>query len=460
MGVRCSGAKILGEQVGPVPGNTARRRRGRGALTGSRSSGVTRTRGLLLAVVFASSALAIVATPASRADSVERLRASNWVGAWAAAPMNANYPAAINQSFRMILHPTIGGKAVRVRFSNAYGETPLELSSVSIARRTSGPAIDPDTSTAVRFHRRRTVLIPPHGSVVSDPVRLDFAFGDDLAVSFHTPRVVPQVTGHGIVGTGLVTNYATSPNAGDTTADAEGASFSQAVNFSYLVSGLDAYVPGALGTIVAFGDSITTGTYSTVDGNDSYPEMLARRLQRAGIKIGVLNAGIPGNTLLPCFNEAVMGDAGIDRFDRDVLAAPNLRAVILKEGGNDLRFCRVDGEEVAAGLQSLVDRSRAAGVSVVVGSYVPRVSKTVAFEVNQAPDALGDDQRQALNSWIRAHAEDFDGLVDFDAALRDPQTRNYLAATYDSGDGVHPNAAGYAVMADVIPLRMLVRLAR
>jgi lysophospholipase L1-like esterase len=363
------------------------------------------------------------------------------------------------QSFRMIVRPTIAGEAVRFRFSNAYGETALTLASVRVARRTTGAAIAPDTARRVTFSGRAEVVVPPHGVAVSDPVSVDHRFGDDLAVSFFVPTLAAQVTGHGAPN-GFVTSYGTAPGSGDVTADATGGAFNQTTTSVYFLAGLDAYVPGALGTVVAFGDSITAGSNSTVDGHDTYPEVLARRLHAAGIKAGVVNQGIPGNTLLPCPTEALFGDAGIDRFDRDVLAVPNVRAVIIKEGGNDLRFCPTTGADLASALQSLVERSRARGIRAVVGTYVPRVSRTVVFGTNDVPDQAGDEHRQVLNAWIRQHTALFDGMVDFDATVRDPANPNHLRPDFDSGDGVHPNGKGYTAMAEGISLEVLKQLLR
>ena len=401
----------------------------------------------------------LVGAPATQAAAPQRSPEAKWVGAWGAAPTNANYAPVAMQSFRMIVRPTIAGEAIRLRFSNAYGETPLELASVQVARRTVGAAVALGSSRPATFSGKRNVTIPPHGVAISDPVTVDYRFGDDLAVSFFVPDLTTQVTGHGAVN-GLVTSYSTPAGSGDLTNDATGSAFSQTTTLVYFLAELDAYVPGALGTVVTFGDSITDGSYSTVDGHDTYPEVLARRLHDAGIKAGVLNQGIPGNTLLPCQSEAAFGDAGIDRFDRDVLAIPNVRAVIIKEGGNDFRFCSTTAVDIEQALQSLVDRSRAVGIAAVVGTYVPRVSRTVVAGTNDAPDEAGDDHRQELNTWIRSHWTLFDGMIDFDATVRDPANPNRLRPDFDSGDGVHPNGLGYTAMAEDISLEALKRLLR
>jgi lysophospholipase L1-like esterase len=419
----------------------------------------THPRRTLVGVALAACIALLVGAPTTQATGPQEAAQTKWVGAWGAAPTNANYPPAVMQSFRMIVRPTIAGEAIRLRFSNAYGETPLKVASVRVARRTTGAAVAPDTARRVTFSGRSDVTVPPHGLAVSDSVAVDHRFGDDLAVSFFIPALAAQVTGHGAPN-GFVTSYATAPGAGDQAGDASGRAFSQTTTSVYFLAGMDAFVPGALGTVVTFGDSITAGSYSTVDGHDTYPEVLARRLHAAGMKVGVVNQGIPGNTLLPCPTEAVFGDAGVDRFDRDVLAVPNVRAVIIKEGGNDLRFCPTTAADLAGALQSLVERSRVRGIAAVVGTYVPRVSRTVVVATNDVPDQAGDDQRQALNTWIRQHSMLFDGMIDFDAIVRDPASPNRMRPAFNSGDGVHPNGLGYTAMAEGISLDALRHLLR
>ena len=416
-----------------------------------------RRRLLALSLVVAACSAGWLFAPTSKAVLHFDDASSNWVGAWAAAPTNANYPPASSQSFRMIVRPAIGGEAVRLRFSNAYGELPLNLASVVIAKRTEGAAVDAATTTRVTFGGRADTSIAPGGVSVSDTVRFRYRYGEDLAITFFVENQVTQVTGHGLV-TGLVTSFTSPPESGDATDDTTGEAFTQSTTLTYFLAGLDAYVPGALGTVVAFGDSITDGSYSTLDGHDSYPELLAARLQREGLKVGVVSQGIPGNTLLPCPTELAAGDAGVDRFDRDVLTVPNVRVVIIKEGGNDLRGCPVTAPDVQRGLQNLADRSRGAGIASVLGTYVPRVSRTVVAATDAVPDEAGDDQRQALNTWLRERSGTFDGFIDFDAVIRDPQDPNRQRAEFDSGDGVHPNARGYRAMAESIPLDLLRRL--
>jgi lysophospholipase L1-like esterase len=374
------------------------------------------------------------------------LRSPNWVGAWGISPENANFPAADNQTFRMIVHPTVGGDAIRIRLSNAFGDQPVTLTSATIARRTTGAAIDPATKTRLTFsgNRRRTVTIRAHDMAISDPVPFSYRYGDDLAVTFYSPGSVPHVTGHGH-GAQTVTSYDTGPGRGDHTADVTGGSFLQSTANRYFLMGLDAYVPGAQGTVIAFGDSITDGMLSDRDRYNDYPNRLAARFNAAGYRVGVVNAGISGNTVLPCPPAASNGDPAVQRFDRDVLqyqAYGNVRAVIIEEGGNDLRACPATPADVAAGLGVIVQRAHGHGVPVFLGTYIPRVT--------------ADDRRVALNDWIRSQANAVEGIVDFDAALRDPADLGRQSPSTGTADDVHPGPAGYQMMADLVPLDAVV----
>jgi lysophospholipase L1-like esterase len=220
--------------------------------------------------------------------------------------------------------------------------------------------------------------------------------------------------------------------------------------------GLDAYVPGAGGTVIAFGDSITDGAASDVDGYNDWPSLLAERFNAMGMRLGVVNDGIAGNAVRPC-SGTTLGEPALERFDRDVLQHPHVRAIIIMEGGNDLRNCGVSPAHVAAGLDNLVVRAQAAGIRVLLGTYVPRVSRVNVVNANLMPDALGDDERQALNGWIRGQWSRVDALVDFDEALRDPNRPGSLDPSCGSRDGIHPGPPGNRMMADLIPVEVLAR---
>jgi lysophospholipase L1-like esterase len=205
------------------------------------------------------------------------------------------------------------------------------------------------------------------------------------------------------------------------------------------------------GAVVALGDSITDGRGSIPDANNRWPDDLARRL--APLRIGVLNMGIGGNRVLL----DGLGPNAMARFDRDVLAQPGARWLILLEGINDLgvltRDAPVTAQEHAAlvarlvaGYRQLVTRAHARGLKVMGGTLTPWGGSTYYH-----PDALNEADRQAVNAWIRGK-DHFDGVADFDARLRDPAAPGQLLPLYDCGDHLHPSPTGYQAMADLVPL--------
>jgi lysophospholipase L1-like esterase len=374
-----------------------------------------------------------------------------WSGVWASAPSGASYPPVANQSFRTIVHPSIGGRAVRITLSNEYGNAPVTFDAVSVALRGRGAEVRSATARPVTFGGAARVVVPAGATAFSDAATLEFGFGDDLAVSYHVPQVGAQVTGSGVTAFDK-TGYATLPGAGDRTGDSSGAAFAMTNTWVPFLARVDADSPGTSGTVVALGDSITEGTLSAPDTNTDYPARLAARMRAAGIPLSVVNAGIGGNTVLPCGSvEPLFGRSALDRFARDVQAVPNVRTVLINEGGNDIRYCGRTAADIIAGLHQLIDTAHTAGLKVPLGTYIPRVSRTV-LGADALPDSLGDDQRQAPNAWIRSRTDVT--VVDFDRALVDATGTRQRPET-GTLDSVHPGAAGYDMMAATVPLDAL-----
>ena len=417
-------------------------------------------RGVALRIVVATAVMCLAligvrAVAVPEGSSFRKPRSPNWVATWAVPPERITLPSAADRSFRMIVHPTTGGAAVRIRLSNAFGVAPVTLTSVSVARRTAGAAIDADMRTPLTFLGDSSVTIPVHGMAVSDAVPFHFAYGHDLAVSFYVTDISDPVTGHDVQAAG-VTSYLSPSGGGDVTGDLSGNAFTETTSAKLYLMGVDAFVPRAQGTVVAFGDSITDGFGSTIDQYNTWPDVLAQRLHASGRRMGVVNAGISGNTVTPCYPAAPdLGDPAVARFDRDVLQFPNVRAVIIMEGGNDLRMCEAKtAADVIAGLQDLVTRAHAAGIKVLLGTYIPHVDRAGA-----APEAVqansGDTDRQRVNDWIRAQAGIVDAVVDFDRALRDANDPSRQDPRSGGTDGVHAGPPGLRIMGQLIPLTVL-----
>jgi len=395
-----------------------------------------------------------------------------WVGAWSAAPYGP-YPLgplsdllpvplppelplppvpsllpgnqAVDQSFRMVVRPTLGGERLRLRLSNLVGDRPLRIGPVRVARRLAGPALVPGSDRPVLFGGRAEVLIEPGAEAVSDAVDFAYAVGTDLAVSFQVIGESGPITWHAV---SFALNYVGLPYLGDSTADPAGLSFPQPTLGWFFLSGIDVLAPQSPGAIVAIGDSITDGAYSVPETHTRWTDWFAARLRAAGVGMAVLNQGINSNTVTRA-RDGFAGPAAVDRFDRDVLGRDGVRAVVIFEGTNDLAS-GVPAEEIHAAIRQLARRARDAGLCVVVGTIPPRMDVALGWE----PGSM-EPQRQRLNELIRADGS-FDALADFEAALSLPGMPSLPNPALYFPDLLHPNSVGFAALAEAVPLEALV----
>ena len=387
---------------------------------------------------------------------------SSWVGTWSASPesLSTYMPLSFNgQTLRQVVHTSIGGKAVRLRLSNAFGEKPIEIGAVSVALRTFGAAIDPESSRQLTFSGNPSIVIPKGALVLSDPVELTVSALEDLVVSIYLPGDTGLATAHAVA---RQTNYLSSA-PGDFTESVDGTEFDQELPLWCFISGVEVVAHKKATAIVALGDSITDGYCNPAldpvnclpDKNSRWPDVLARRLQAKHYAMGVVNAGISGNRLL---HEGVIasiyGQNALARFDRDVLAQSGISHVILLEGINDIGQAGfiggefVSAEDIIAAQQQIIERAHVRGIKVIGCTLTP-------FKGYRAPYYSEENEviRQTVNDWIRSGGE-FDGVVDFDAAVRDPDDPQRLLPIYDSGDHLHPSDAGYEAMGEAIDLRL------
>jgi lysophospholipase L1-like esterase len=409
-------------------------------------------------------ATALLGAGAPAASAVQ-CSTQHWVGSWAASPSNASTSrtSVAHQTIRMIVHPTLGGSQLRIRLSNRHGTGPITLSAVTVGRRAAGAALVAGSVHAVTFDGRRPVTIPAGGEAASDPVDMSITAFEDLAVSVYVDATISRPTEHFIT---RETNYITLGGAGDHTADAGGAAFglkTSGVNSTgwYFLDGVDVLTPSSVGSVVAFGDSLTDGyegldttlteNFTGVGANARYPDYLAQRLAAAGrTELAVLNAGISGNQLLADSDSAAeYGRSGLSRFGADVLAQPGVSAVLILIGINDLgRF--VPPANVIAGLQRLIAQAHARGLRVILGT-IPPTGGTSLSRTGHFYDTTSNISREAVNQWIRSPTG-AESVADFDAALRDPSDPSRLRPVYDSSDHIHPSEAGYQAMADAVDL--------
>jgi lysophospholipase L1-like esterase len=385
-----------------------------------------------------------------------------WVATWAAsaapqladrAQMTSAKLVFDNQTVREIVHISLGGDAVRVRLSNAFGKDEVEIGAARVAIREKGSAIAAGSDRALTFSGRNGVRIPPNGIVVSDPVQVKAASGSDLAISLFLPK---SATGGGVHYSAQQTSYIAS---GNRTSDASLDGAAPLTSWAYL-AGVDVQASGKAATIVAFGDSITDGARSTVDTNRRWPDVLAGRLRgsKHGKQLAVVNAGIGGNRILHDATSNVrFGVNALARFDRDVLAQPGVRYLIILEGINDLGHAgssapeseSVTAEDIIAGITQLAERAHEKGIKVFGATLTP--FEGTPFKGYFTPEK--ETRRKAVNQWIRT-TKALDGFVDFEKAVRDPAHPDRMLPAYDGGDHLHPGDAGYKAMGEAIDLKL------
>jgi lysophospholipase L1-like esterase len=372
----------------------------------------------------------------------------HWVGTWMAAPAEggAKAPSIDNQTLREIVHATIGGDSVRVRISNTFGKQPLPIGAAHIALRGSESGIAGGTDRPLTFSGRSSISIPAGALVLSDPVKLAVPADRDLAVSLFFPLPTPEDTVHPLA---LQTCYVSGP--GDFTAAASIPSATKIETWPFL-TGVDVIASQKTSAIVAFGDSITDGYDSTPDTNRRWPNFLAGRLlqKSKGKAPAVLNAGISGNRVL--HDSGGAGRSALERFDRDVIAQPGVKYVIVLEGINDIGGSNrepVTAADIIAGLQQLADRAHEHGLRIFAGTLTP-------FEGTEYPGYYSpekDKMREAVNDWIRT-SNAFDAVFEFEKAVLDPKQPGRILPVMSGPDNLHPNDAGYKAMAGVIDLSL------
>ncbi|HTW49367.1 MAG TPA: SGNH/GDSL hydrolase family protein [Acidobacteriaceae bacterium] len=398
-----------------------------------------------LACLSALFALTLSAQSAPKATPVP------WVGAWAASPFAGDpwhtIPTLVDSTLREVVHTSLAGKALRVRFTNEFGTGPLHIEAASVALSTGASSIDTASLHALAFSGSASVVIPPGAFALSDPVDLATPAFANLAISFYLP--VQQISDVSVHSSAQQDNYIERGNA----VSAPNLTAPEVVPSWYFVKGVDVEpaFPHAA-AVVAFGDSITDGAYVTENSNHRWPDDLAVRLHSnsATANLSVLDEGIGGNcVLITC-----VGPNALARFDRDVIAAPGVKYVIILESINDIGALhdpnnpdyKLSAEDLEHGLMQLVARAHEHGIKVFGATLTPY--KGAGYYTDK-----GEEIREAVNTWIRTGGA-FDGVIDFDKATRDPANPLVYAPKYDSGDHLHPGDAGYQDMANSIDLSL------
>lgn len=392
-------------------------------------------------------------------------RAATWLGTWGAAPLPptpAAGPFPATASFhdvtvRQVVRLSAAGERLRVRLTNTYGTKPLHIGRATIALADASGAVRAGSIHSLEFAGSSDVVIPPGAPLLSDSVELPVAPLASVSISLYLPEDTGPCTCH---QTGAQTGYVSG--AGDLTAEA---TFPPAQKITYraFISGVEVEAAGSGRSIVILGDSISDGVGSTVDANRRWPDLLAERLAaRSGRTAwGVVNMGISGNRLL---NDG-FGQSALARLDRDVLSVPGAAYVVVFEGINDIGLSyahftgplaegfkslasagKVTADDLVAGYRQIIARAHEKGLKVLGATITP-------YKGAATYSAEGEAVRQAVNTWIRSSGA-FDGVLDFDAALRDPADPGQIAAGLHAGDHLHGSDAGYRTLARSIDLSL------
>ena len=405
-------------------------------------------------------ALVLASLLQAAASGTAAVQPSRWVGTWAASqqlvePRNLPpAPAFTDTTIRQLVRVSIGGRQIRVRFSNAFGNAPLTLHAAHIARpvKVGTSEIHPDTNRQLTFGGRSSVVVPNGAMVVSDALDFELAPQADVAITIYLRGAPTEVTGHPGSRT---TSFFQSGEA----VSARALPTAVRVERWYFLSGIDVVAGPAAAAVAVVGDSITDGRGSTTDGHNRWTDVLARRLlaNQATTEVAVLNQGLGGNRLL----SSGLGPNVLARLDRDVLAQPGVKWLVILAGINDIGArpealahgrTSATATDIIFALTQIIERARTHGILVYGATIMP-------FEGITDIDYFtpeGEADRLRVNQWIRQSGR-FDAVIDFDAVTRDPERPSRLSKAVDIGDHLHPSAAGHRIMGEAVDLNLFKR---
>ncbi|MBM7553321.1 SGNH/GDSL hydrolase family protein [Thalassobacillus pellis] len=372
---------------------------------------------------------------------------TKWVAAWSAS-MQAPFKEGIsqqgfeNKTIRMIVHPHIDGNEMRIQLSNAFSKDPLSIEKVQVAAANEGAETVPGTAKQISFKGDQQVTIPPGEVVYSDPIPFKVKNGENLAVSLFVKDDTGPVTWH---PRSMQTTYISD---GNHVSDTSASSFDKEEEAWFWLGGIDVTTDTSVkGSLVVVGSSIANGNHSTLNANHRWPDYLAKRMnkKKSKVKLSVLNAGISANQLLN--SPPKKGEKTMARLEQDVFTQTGVKGVILHQGLNDIRHHPdIGANKIIEEMKKIIEAAHDEGLKIYGGTLTP-------FKGSGLYTEKGEKTRQEVNEWIRT-SKAFDGVIDFDKALRNPENPARYLPKYDAGDHLHPNDAGYKKMAETIDLSM------
>jgi len=389
-----------------------------------------------------------------------------WIATWATSPQSGTPDPREpllnidNQTVRERVRASIGGSRIRLRFSNEFGSSPLLIGAATVAIPKDVSTIKEESIRNVTFEGRNSIEIPAGAPVLSDPISLQLTPGAEISISIYFPNRLTTPTLHA-----FAFKHAVVSQHGDFTHERkiDPAALSTA---SILVTAVLVPAQPSNRLVVAFGDSISDGDGSTVDADNNYPNNLIRRIAKTsnGSTLAVVNEGIVGNPLLR--DSEIFGVSALARFDRDALVLPGVTHIVLLEGINDIGFvgAKMDGQyladpaetrsaqDIIDAYRQLISRAHARGIKVIGATITPCEGVDIPGYYSDAKETV----RETVNKWIRTGGA-FDGMIDFDAVVRDPDHPTRLLPKFASKDHLHPNDTGYKAMADSIDLALFGR---
>lgn len=382
--------------------------------------------------------------------------AERWITAWGTSQNGLGMNAVTHTTVRMIARVTSSGEAVRIRLDNTFGTGPVAIGTAYVGQRIQEAALATGSNRQVFFNTSASVIVQPRGTVTSDPVPMKVLAQQDLAVTLYIPGADVRPSQH---SGAQVTSYVAANGAGDVSAEEAATPFTGTTTAMWWVKAIDVSsssstgpsTGSSTGSIVAFGDSITDGTCSTVDAHDRWEDLLAVRLALDASTRGqpdahkaVINEGIAGNTVT---RENIQpppdSPPGVERLERDVLSHHGVTHVVLFMGTNDIRR-EASAGQVIAGMQDIATRVKARGLTLIGVTIIPRHNRPPA-ENNTGWNAAKTRIRQEVNQWIRTRAP-FDEVIDFDKVVQDPANADLIYPPFNCGDGIHPSPRGYYEM--------------